>query len=132
MQYFAFKDGDWQGLVLAKNSVDAQLLMHKLHPINLIAPNKDSALRHARNAIWAVPDPRNISATHEAAKELTIKQPVKMYPHKAFLDRFKPSKAKRSWNGAMELMRRGIATAHPVAYFEKIGDTTLKTEFLPV
>jgi hypothetical protein len=45
------------------------------------------------------------------------------------LDRFKPSKAKRSWNGAMELMRRGIATAAPVAYFERIGDKTLKQNF---
>jgi hypothetical protein len=70
-----------------------------------------------------VPDPRNINA------QLTIKQPVKMYPHKAFLDKFKPSKAKRSWNGAIELIRRGISTAAPVAYFEKIGDTTLKQNF---
>ncbi len=52
-----------------------------------------------------------------------------MYPHKAFLDRFKPSKAKRSWNGAMELMRRGIGTAMPVAYFEQVGDTSLKQNF---
>ena len=64
-----------------------------------------------------------------AAKQITIKQPVKMYPHKAFLDKFKPSKAKRSWNGAMELMRRGVATAQPIAYFEKIDDSTLKQNF---
>ena len=52
-----------------------------------------------------------------------------MYPHKAFLDRFKPSKAKRSWHGAMELMRRGIDTAQAVAYFEKIDDRSLKQNF---
>lgn len=126
LQYFEFSDGEWCGLVLAKDTHDAQLIMHSLHPISLMAPNKDGALRHARNAIWAVPDPRNVTT---AAKELTIKQPIKMYPHKAFLDRFKPSKAKRSWNGAMELMRRGIATAQPVAYYEKIGDSTLKQNF---
>jgi len=105
--------------------------MQKLHPSSLVAPNKDGALRHARNAIWAVADPRfDLEHTDtETTKQLTIKQPVKMYPHKAFLDRFKPSKAKRSWNGAMELMRRGVGTAQPVAYFEKVGDTTLKQNF---
>ncbi|MES2501668.1 MAG: lipopolysaccharide kinase InaA family protein [Pseudomonadota bacterium] len=123
LQYFEFKYSDWQGLVMAVNEADAELLMQKLHPDTLHAPNKDGALRHARNAIWAVADPRN------SAKQLTVKQPMKMYPHKAFLDRFKPSKAKRSWNGAMELMRRGVGTAQPVAYFEKMGDTTLKQNF---
>ncbi|HBA08741.1 MAG TPA: hypothetical protein DCW48_03590, partial [Methylotenera mobilis] len=41
----------------------------------------------------------------------------------------KPSKAKRSWNGAVELLRRGINTAHPVAFFEQQGDKTLKQNF---
>lgn len=123
LQYFRLDEDDWQGLVLASNAEEAALLAQQLHPARLQAPQKEGALRHARNAIWAVPDPRNTAA------QLTIKQPVKMYPHKAFLDRFKPSKAKRSWNGAMELMRRGIGTAMPVAYFEKVGDTSLKQNF---
>jgi hypothetical protein len=123
LQYFSLNEGEWQGLVLAKNIDDAKKIMQHLHPIKLQAPSKDAALRHSRNAIWNVPDPRDNS------RQLTIKQPIKMYPHKAFLDRFKPSKAKRSWNGAMELMRRGVATAQPVAYFEKTGDSTLKQNF---
>jgi Lipopolysaccharide kinase (Kdo/WaaP) family len=122
-QYFVADMAGWQGLVLANNHAEAQTIMQKLNPNQLQTPQKDSALRHARNAIWAVQDPRNTD------KQLTIKQPVKMYPHKALLDRFKPSKAKRSWNGAMELLRRGIDTAAPVAYFEKIGDSSLKQNF---
>ena len=122
-QYFRFMQDGWQGLILAYNQVEADLIGQQCHPDTLLQPNKDAALRHARNAIWAVEDPRNNT------RQLTIKQPVKMYPHKAFLDRFKPSKAKRSWNGAMELLRRGIGTAQPVAYFEKIGDSTLKQNF---
>lgn len=123
LQYFRVDQEHWQGLVLAKDAEDAAVLMRELHPERLQAPHKAEALRYARNAIWAVTDPRN------PARQLTIKQPVKMYPHKALLDRFKPSKAKRSWNGAMELMRRGIGTAMPVAYFEKVGDTSLKQNF---
>jgi hypothetical protein len=100
-------------------------MLASLHPETLKAPTKEQALRHARNAIWSIADPRHI----DTKQNLTVKQPVKMYPHKALLDRFKPSKAQRSWDGAMELLRRGIATAMPVAYFEKIGDTTLKQNF---
>ena len=126
-QYFVVNVEGWQGLVLANNRDDAQKIMQTLNPNQLQAPQKgsqkDNSLRHARNAIWAVADPRDTN------NQLTIKQPVKMYPHKAFLDRFKPSKAKRSWNGAMELMRRGIDTAAPVAYFEKVNDSTLKQNF---
>lgn len=122
-QYYRMDEAGWQGLILARNAEEAALLMRHLHPNQLQAPKKEGALRHARNAIWAVPDPRNTE------QQLTVKQPIKMYPHKAFLDRFKPSKAKRSWNGAMELQRRGIGTAAPVAYFEKIGDSSLKQNF---
>ncbi|OYY50706.1 MAG: hypothetical protein B7X95_04320 [Methylophilaceae bacterium 17-44-8] len=123
LRYFQFTDEGWRGLILAKDAKDAALIKQQLHPAHLLAPHKQGALRHARNAIWAVPDPRNTE------QQLTVKQPVKMYPHKALLDRFKPSKAKRSWNGAMELQRRGIGTAAPVAYFEKIGDSSLKQNF---
>jgi len=123
LQYFRFNENGWLGLVLAKDVNEAEQLMHALHPDKLNAPDKAHALRHARNAIWAIEDPRNTDA------KLTVKQPIKMYPHKAFLDRFKPSKAKRSWNGAIELLRRGIGTAQPIAYFEKVGDKTLKQNF---
>lgn len=123
LQYYPFNEDGWFGLVLAKDAAEAALLTETLHPKTLVTPQKEQALRHARNAIWTLPDPRNTKA------EITVKQPVKMYPHKVFLDRFKPSKAKRSWSGAFELLRRNIDTAMPVAFFEKIGDSTLKQNF---
>ncbi len=127
-QYFRFNEKGWLGLVLAKDANEAEQLMYALHPDKLNAPDKAHALRHARNAIWAIEDPRTQDSENADAK-LTVKQPIKMYPHKAFLDRFKPSKAKRSWNGAIELLRRGVGTAQPIAYFEKVGDKTLKQNF---
>lgn len=123
LEYFRYEENNWHGLILAKNAIEAQKLMLALNPEKLQAPDKHRSLRHARNAIWAIEDPR------DQTRKLTIKQPIKMYPHKAFLDRFKPSKANRSWNGAIELLRRGIDTAQPVAYFEKIGDQSLKQNF---
>ncbi|PPC92734.1 MAG: hypothetical protein CTY33_10630 [Methylotenera sp.] len=123
LHYFPIQEAGWFGMILAKNAHEAALLWQMLQPANLQRPDKSAALRHARNAIWPLPDPRDPN------RQVTVKQPVKMYPHKAFLDRFKPSKAMRSWNGAVELLRRGIDTAHPVAFFEKTGDLTLKQNF---
>ena len=122
-QYFPVKDGDWRGMILADGAAQAAQIMAALHPSHLSAPDKQAALRHARNVIWPMPDPR------DAGQKITVKQPVKMHVHKRYLDRFKPSKAKRSWNGAMQLMRRGIDTAVPLAYFERAGDLSLKQNF---
>ena len=47
-----------------------------------------------------------------------VKQPVWIAWHKQILDRKKPSKALRSWNGTSELLRRGIDSPAPVAFFE--------------
>lgn len=123
LQYYPYNLNGWSGLILAKDKTEADMLKQALNPNLLEAPQKNQSLRHARNVIWAMEDPR------DSTSEVTVKQPVKMYPHKAFLDRFKPSKAKRSWNGAMELLRRGVGTAQPIAYFEKVGDSTLKQNF---
>lgn len=123
LQYYPYQQHGWFGMILAASADEAALIAEQLNPQHLASPQKNSALRHARNAIWALPDPR------DAAKQITVKQPVKMYPHKQLFDRFKPSKAKRSWNGAVELLRRGIATAMPIAFFEKTGDSSLKQNF---
>lgn len=125
LSYFAYQQDGWKGLLLAKDATEAQHMLHTIRPDLLKVPDKHNALRHARNAIWTIKDPR---VTHQG-QQLTVKQPVKMYWHKRLLDRFKPSKAQRSWDGAMELLRRGINTAMPVAYFEKVGDTSLKQNF---
>lgn len=122
-QYYPFDADGWVGMILARNPQEATLLAYALHPDKLARPSKEHTLRDARNAIWPLTDPR------DAAAQITVKQPVKMYPHKALLDRFKPTKARRSWSGAFELLRRGIDTARPIAFFEKIGDSTLKQNF---
>jgi len=108
------RDAEWHGMVLAASRADADRLIAALHPDRIgDPPAKQDSLRHARNAIWTVDDPRTPGA------RLVAKKPVKHHLHKKLLDRFKPSKARRSWNGASELLRRGLATAPPVAWFEQ-------------
>ncbi|HYG12538.1 MAG TPA: lipopolysaccharide kinase InaA family protein, partial [Methylophilaceae bacterium] len=107
-------------------AVDAQqaaLITSQLHPDRINSPPREALLRKARNIVWSVTDPRNPEA------KLVIKQPLRMHLHKRFLDRFKPSKGKRSWNGTQQLLRRGIGAAAPVAYFEKIGDSSLTRNY---
>lgn len=122
-KYFHFCENGWQGLLLAKDAGEAAILLASIHPERIGTPPRESILRHARNAIWAIVDPRH------AGDRLVIKQPVKMHLHKKLLDQFKPSKGLRSWNGTCELMRRGIGVAPPVAYFERCGDTSLMQNY---
>lgn len=110
--YFHFRDTVWQGIVLASNAGEATTLLEKIHPDRIDPPSREATLRYARNAIWTISDPRT------PEEKLVVKKPVKMHLHKRLLDRFKPSKALRSWNGSCELLRRGVAAAAPVAYFE--------------
>lgn len=110
--YFHYRDPVWQGIVLARDSREALALLETIHPDHIDPPSREATLRYARNAIWTIGDPR------APDRKLVVKKPVKMHLHKRFLDRFKPSKALRSWNGSCELLCRGVAAATPVAYFE--------------
>jgi hypothetical protein len=121
--HFFFREEGWQGLVLARNAQEAAALLQRIHPHRIGLPPSDAILRCARNVIWTIDDPRSSGA------RLVVKQPVKMHLHKKILDRFKPSKGLRSWNGTCELLRRGIGVAPPVAYFEKCGDTSLTQNY---
>jgi hypothetical protein len=118
-----FRQDGWQGLLLADSKEEGARLSAALHPESIGEPPADTLLRKARNAIWTIADPR------DPTRRLVVKQPVRMHFHKKFFDRFKPSKALRSWNGASELLRRGIETARPVAYFEALGDISLKRNY---
>jgi len=118
-----FRENGWQGIVLAGDAQEAAVLLQAIHPERIGAPPRETTLRHARNAIWTIADPRTESA------RLVVKQPVKMHLHKKLLDRFKPAKGLRSWDGSSELQRRAIGVAPPVAYFEKLGDSTLTQNY---
>ena len=121
--YFTCSQPSWQGLILAANQAELAQIVAALNPEMLIAPEKPQSLRHARNAIWTMSHPADVN------RQITVKKPVKMYWHKTLLDQYRPSKARRSWNGAMQLSRRGITTAKPIAFFERDNDKSLKQNF---
>lgn len=121
--HFYFRENGWRGIVLARDVDEAELLLEHIHPVRIVQPADDTTLRHARNAIWTIEDPRTAEA------RLVVKRPAKMHPHKRLIDRFKPSKALRSWNGTCELLRRGVLAAAPVAWFERESDPGLMQNY---
>jgi len=121
-KHILFRQDDWQGVLVVRDE-EEHAHLSSIHPSQISAPSPDVLLRHSRNAVWTVPDPR------DPASRLVIKKPVKMHWYKKLLGRFKPSKGLRSWNGAAELLRRGIETAPPIAYFEKDGDARVMQNY---
>lgn len=111
--YYHRCDGKWRGMVFAANRSEADRLFESLHPERIGAQPERASLRKSRNAIWTIADPR------DPERQLAVKQPARLAVNKKLLDRFKPSKARRSWNGACELLRRGVPTPAPVAWFER-------------
>ncbi len=78
-------------------------------------PPADSAagsatiLRAARNTVWTAPP------AWPGGPPLVIKRFARRSPLRRLLDYGKPCKAIRSWNGAQELIRRGLPTPRPIA-----------------
>ena len=77
------------------------------------SPVNGSMMRDARNQVWTVSAPWN------PALQLVIKRFAIRQGQRTILDMGKPDKAVRSWNGAHELLRRGIATPLPLAFFHR-------------
>jgi len=109
---FIRRNKDFTAVLLAHDVQECNMLLHTLNPAQLQRDPAAKMLRDARNAIWIMPDPRN------PATSLVVKQPVRLRPWKKIYQRLRPSKARQSWNGACELLRRGIETPRPVAFFE--------------
>lgn len=70
---------------------------------------KSTILRAARNTVWSVEAPWNSEQT------IVIKAFKRRSIFRRLLDHGKPNKALRSWNGAQELLRRGLHTPTPLA-----------------
>ena len=116
-RYFNYNTDVWCGVVRAGSREQADRLIEKLKPGAITSVSSETSLRNARNAIWTVDDPLT------EGDLLVVKKPARIAWHKRILDRRKPSKALRSWNGTSELMRRGIETPKVVAYFEHQNST---------
>ncbi|MFT3848011.1 MAG: lipopolysaccharide kinase InaA family protein [Propionivibrio sp.] len=120
---FRFRDAGWRGVIHARSYDEFECLLQTLHPTLLHVPERRASLRYARNAIWRIGDPR------KNGNFLVVKKPVRMPLYRRVLDRNRPVKALRAWSGACELLRVGVDTAYPVAYFEYEKDVSRARNF---
>lgn len=72
-----------------------------------------SILRDSRNTVWRA------SAPWDSSQQVVIKQFRPPKGIKRLLQAGKPNRARRSWNGAQELLRRGLPTPLPIAFLEQ-------------
>ena len=104
----------WVGFAaLPESAGPADGRLDPLFPESLETAAERVVLRQARNTVWAAPNP------FAAGDSLVIKRACSVLWYKRILSLYQPSKARRSWNSACELQRRGIETPAPVAFFER-------------
>jgi len=127
----ADQEGSWRGATMlrAQDQVADLAATPMLRPSVIPAMEETAVLRDARNRIWNVKDPRGICG------QISVKL-NRVVGLKRWTYRFRPSKGKRHWNNACEMLRRGVNTPLPVAYYEQrekpgIRDSWYLCEFIP-
>jgi hypothetical protein len=80
-------------------------------------------LRDRRNLVWSVPAPG------DRTQRLVIKRFQPRGFWRRLLQRRRGDRAQRSWNGAQELLRRGLPTPQPVALIHAAGRAERRVGF---
>ena len=120
---------DWQGAVNVPAGQNSDSFAERLMPVAIDRLTEKKVLRDKRNRVWNVQvDPANNN-------QLTIKL-NRAKGMKRISYRFLPSKARRHWNNATEMLRRGVNTPKPIAFFERtttpgVANNYYIAEFVP-
>lgn len=123
-------EGEWRGAGMLRSDHQVADLntLPRLRPSVIPTLKETAVLRDARNRIWNVKDPRGLCG------QVSVKL-NRVVGLKRLTYRFRPSKGKRHWNNACEMLRRGVNTPLPVAYYEQnkkagIRDSWYLCEFI--
>lgn len=102
----------WRGAIALEPGQDVEPRAQALQPLHLETLPADPLLRDKRNRVWCAREP------FDAREKWVIKR-IRVRGAKRFFYRFRSSKAERNWNNAGRMLRLGLATPMPVAYFER-------------
>jgi hypothetical protein len=100
-----------------------------LDPEQLSQLPETRVMRDVRNRLWNVADPRGLCG------QVTVKL-NRVAGIKRLTYRFRPSKGRRHWNNACKMLRHGVATPLPLAYYEApdrpgVAESWYLCEFIP-
>ncbi len=117
------RESGWEGLLVTEAAARSEGIPPGLRPDALEQEDGRQVLRDKRNSVWSMADPRG------GGRKLIVKRFNPPRGIRRLLQRWKPSRGQRSWNGTHELLRRGIVTPVPVAYFQHPGRAVLNINY---
>ncbi|HEY6394831.1 MAG TPA: lipopolysaccharide kinase InaA family protein, partial [Candidatus Binataceae bacterium] len=106
-RFAPWSDRAWRGAIALAPDEDIDERAQTLLPPRLESAHVVSVLRHARNRVWVIDDPARSRSL------LSIKRST--------THRYAPRNALLSWNNSSEMLRRGVITPMPLAFFEPVG-----------
>ena len=112
VRYLPWTEGKWHGAVAVKPDEMAKAKAQGLLPEQLLSATQLSVHRDQRNKVWSIEHPLN-------ADDTVVVKENRARGIKKFTYRFKASKGQRHWDNAWEMLRRGVKSPIPIAYFEQ-------------
>lgn len=120
-----FSNADWTGAMMFDDTLSFDDVTKQVLPEQLEQVTPEKVFRDSRNKVWNVKTKLGtLTVKLNRAKGL-----------KKLSYRFMESKGKRHWNNAVNMLRLGVSTPQPVAYFERHYNSGIEqnyyiTEFL--
>ena len=113
---------DWRGALILPRGEVLSKVIDQLKPETLLTQTTNKVLRDTRNKLWTVDD------VETPGQQLTVKL-NRAKGIKRFTYRFTDSKGKRHWDNASHMLRCGINTPEPVAYFERYNNSGIEENY---
>jgi len=122
VDFIPYKTEKWRGAVAIKHGELASKKINSMLPGSLLSLPKLGVHRDKRNKVWSCENPTNPDET------IVIKQNRATGIRKLSYY-FKASKGERHWNNASEMIRRGIKSPMPIAYFEQTKESAIRHNY---
>jgi len=122
----------WRGALILNNGGDLDALCAELLPEAIGQKTVNKVLRDTRNKLWTVDETATSAGAENKASNPSEQITVKLNRAKGikkFSYRFVDSKGKRHWDNASAMLRCGVQTPAPVAYFERYNNSGIEDNY---